>query len=180
MFPQLPSWDGMHPLVVHFPIALILVAPIFVILSMILRKSARPLAACALILMMLGTIGAMAAVSTGEAGAELAERTPGAEQAVEEHEELAETTRTMLIIVTVVYGLIVLAPMVYKKVLEPIPSITLNGSFLILYLVAASYLANTAHQGGMLVHTYGVHAMLGAPTSQAANGGEESEEGEEH
>jgi uncharacterized membrane protein len=174
MFPQLPSWDGMHPLVVHFPIALILVAPIFVILSMILRKSARPLAVCALVLMALGTIGAMAAVSTGEAGAEVAERTPGAEQAVEEHEELAETTRTMLIIVTVVYGLIVLAPMVYKKALEPIPSIALNGSFLILYLVAASYLANTAHQGGVLVHTYGVHATLGAPATLAANGGEAS------
>ena len=165
MFPQLPSWDGMHPLVVHFPIALILVAPLFVILSMAMRTYARPLAACALLLMFLGTIGSMVAVSTGEATAELSEGIPGAEAALEEHEELAETTRTMLIVVTLVYTLIVLAPVVYKKVLDPIPSVVLNGSFLILYLVAVSFLANTAHQGGVLVHTYGIHAALGAPAS---------------
>lgn len=180
MFPTLPSWDGMHPLVVHFPIALILVAPLFVVMSMIMRRYARPLAASALVLMVLGTAGAIAAVSTGEAAGELAERTSAAEAAIEQHEELAETTRTMLLIVTTIYVLIVLSPLVYQKVLEPIPSIALNGSFLILYVVAASFLANTAHQGGMLVHSYGIHAMVGPPAPGAAGvpAGDDEDEGE--
>ena len=166
MFPTLPSWDSIHPLIVHFPIALIIVAPIFVIMSMVFRKSALPLGACALSLMAMGTVGAILAVETGEAGAELAERTPGVEAALEKHEELAETTRTMLIVVTVVYALIVAAPLAMKKLMDPVPSTLLNVSFLALYLVGASFLINTAHQGGLLVHAYGVHAML-APVSQA-------------
>ena len=28
LLPSLPDWDGLHPLVVHFPIALLLVAPV--------------------------------------------------------------------------------------------------------------------------------------------------------
>ncbi len=31
--PPLPTWDGIHPLVVHFPIALLLVAPLLVLLA---------------------------------------------------------------------------------------------------------------------------------------------------
>lgn len=182
MFPQLPAWDGLHPLIVHFPIALIMVAPIFVILSMIFRKSTMQLAVCALVLMTLGTVGSMVAVSTGEATAELNENIPSAEAAIEEHEELAETTQTMLIVVTLVYALIVVAPLVYKKVLDPVPSIVLNAAFLILFAVAASYLANTAHQGGVLVHTYGVHANLGTPATPVSGEGGESgdEDDDEH
>ncbi len=175
MFPNLPSWDSIHPLIVHFPIALILVAPIFVIASMVFRKSAFPLGACALILMAMGTVGAILSVATGEAGAELAERVPGVEATLEKHEDLAETTRTMLIVVTVVYALIVAAPMAMKKLMDPVPSILLNISFLVLYLVGASFLINTAHQGGLLVHTYGVHAMLGPGTAPSASS--ELEEG---
>ncbi len=169
MFPNLPSWDSIHPLIVHFPIALILVAPIFVIASMVFRKSAFPLGACALILMAMGTVGAILAVATGEAGAELAERVPGVEVTLEKHEDLAETTRTMLIVVTVVYALIVAAPLAMKKLMDPVPSTLLNVSFLVLYLVGASFLINTAHQGGLLVHAYGVHAMLGPSTPQDAS-----------
>ena len=32
-FPPIPSWDGLHPLIVHFPIALLLVAPLLVVLG---------------------------------------------------------------------------------------------------------------------------------------------------
>ena len=31
MLPPWPGWDGLHPLVIHFPVALLLVAPLFLI-----------------------------------------------------------------------------------------------------------------------------------------------------
>ncbi|NUM56418.1 MAG: hypothetical protein HUU46_22500 [Candidatus Hydrogenedentes bacterium] len=178
MFSFLPNWNGIHPLIVHFPIVMVLIAPVFVVFAVILRRHARVLAACALALMIAGTIGAVLAVLSGEAGAELAERVPGAEPVLERHEELAETTRTMLIGVTIVYALIVAAPSVFKKLLNPVPSITLNSAFLLLYLVAVVFLVNTAHQGGVLVHTYGAHAMLGPGAQQGQAAGYEA--GEEH
>lgn len=187
MIPQIPSWDSLHPLVVHFPIALVLVAPLFVLASVIFRSASRTLASCALLLMALGTVGAFIAVATGEAGAELADRSPEVNTTIEKHEELAETTRTMLVVVTSVYALIVFAPFVSKRVLDGVPSVALNGAFLVLYLVAATFLVNTAHQGGRLVHVYGVRAMLGpvpqpsvalGTSAGSSEGEKEREEGE--
>ena len=33
MLPPIPSFDGLHPLVVHFPVALLIVAPLFLALA---------------------------------------------------------------------------------------------------------------------------------------------------
>lgn len=177
MFPPMQSWDSIHPLIVHFPIALLMVAPLFVVLSLVFRKQARPFAFAALTLMVLGTIAAVAAVSSGEAGAELVDRSGGVDAVLEQHEELAETTRTVFLAITGIYTLIVLAPFVFKKVLAPIPATALNGSFLALYLVATVLLVNTAHLGGVLVHKYGTHAMIDAGTPVvASNAGESGHE----
>ncbi|MFA6244769.1 MAG: hypothetical protein WC655_27745, partial [Candidatus Hydrogenedentales bacterium] len=52
---------------------------------------------------------------------------------------------------------------------DPLPHLVLNGMFLALYLVAVVYLVNTAHQGGLLVHAYGVRAMIDVPSQNAAS-----------
>ena len=65
MFPPIPSWDGLHPLIIHFPIALLLVAPILVLLGLISPNRGRAFLGAALILMVLGTIASWIAVSTG-------------------------------------------------------------------------------------------------------------------
>ena len=36
VLPPVPNWSELHPLVIHFPIALLLVAPLFVIAGVIL------------------------------------------------------------------------------------------------------------------------------------------------
>jgi len=51
MFPPIPSWDAMHPLIVHFPIALLLVTPLLVIFGIVLPKQARGLFIAALVVM---------------------------------------------------------------------------------------------------------------------------------
>src|SRR5512138_3423077 len=106
MFPPIPSWDSVHPLIVHFPIALLLVAPILVILGILLPRQSRGLFIAALVLMAIGTIATYFAVATGEAAGELAERTPGVAAVLENHEELADTTRVIFTALTVIFAVI--------------------------------------------------------------------------
>ena len=53
--PPIPTWQVLHPLVIHFPIALLFVAPVFLLLAVLLPKNSRWLQLPALILMVLGT-----------------------------------------------------------------------------------------------------------------------------
>src|SRR5688572_4784583 len=74
MLPPIPSWDGLHPIIVHFPIALLLIAPILIVLGTIFYKNGRAFMVSAFVLMLIGTIAAFIATATGEAAGELAER----------------------------------------------------------------------------------------------------------
>lgn len=167
--PPIPSWDALHPLVIHFPIVLFFFAPVFIIAAIVLpRKLSTGFAIAALTLMVFGTISAFVAVSTGEAAGELAERwRPGVEAAIEQHEELAETARTVFTVLTGIFAVLAIAPVLLgkKKPLSRGVIAAAYAVFLVIYAPAAILLANAAHQGGVLVHEYGVHAML--PASQA-------------
>jgi uncharacterized membrane protein len=166
-FPPL-SWDSLHPIVIHFPIALLLVAPVFIFLGLVRPERHRLFSVSALILIVLGTVGAWVAVSTGEAAAQLADQTPPIGPAIHEHEEFAEWTRLIFTILAVVYGGLVAAPLVFKR-LKPRLLSVLGGVFLVIYFGSCLVLARTGHLGGRLVHTYGVHAMMGeAETGPAA------------
>ncbi len=165
--PPFPTWDGLHPLVTHFPIALLLVAPLFVVLGLVRRASGAAFLRAALLLMVLGTIAVYVAVPTGEAAGRLAERSPEINQALERHEALAEATRVLFTALTVIFGVIVFGPLVFKKELERRSTLALHVAFLIFYGAGAAVLTNTAHQGGQLVHAFGVHAMTATGASAA-------------
>lgn len=169
MFPPIPSWDGLHPLIIHFPIALLLVAPLLIVIAIFLPNRGRTFLVTAFILMLLGTIASFIAVSTGESAGELAERVANVEAVLENHEELAETTQTVFSALTVIFGVILFAPMVFKKDLSAKILVPLNLAFLIFYGAGVVLLINTAHEGGRLVHEFGVRAMMtaSAQTPQA-------------
>ncbi len=163
LLPPMPSWDGLHPVIIHFPIALLLVAPLLVIVSLFV-KSARPWAAAGLVVMTLGTLATYLSVSTGEAAGELAERSALAARAVlEQHEEMAETTRNLFTALTLMFGALVVLPALTRRPLARTVSMSATVIFLALYAGGALVLMNTAHQGGRLVHEYGVRAAI-APT----------------
>ncbi len=169
--PPLPAWDGLHPLVIHFPIALFFIAPVLVVAAIVLpRKLATGFALAALTMMIIGTIFAFVAVSTGEAAGEIAERwQPGVEAAIERHEELAGTARTVFAVLTGVFAVLAITPMFFTK--KPVPRLAIGGVygiFLALYAPGMILLANAAHEGGVLVHEYGVHAMLPASNATPA------------
>lgn len=171
MFPPLPSdWSALHPLIIHFPIALLLVAPILVILAMIARAGRRPYLVSALVLMTLGTIAIYIAVSTGEAAGEMAERMANVEAMVERHEEMAETAQAIFSVLTLVFAGLLIVPALIKRNLEGAFFYGAYAVFLVAYLAGAVVLANTAHAGGLLVHQAGVHAQMGPSTGNTTTG----------
>jgi hypothetical protein len=70
---------------------------------------------------------------------------------------------------TVVFAAIVFVPRVIRRPLPRLASVAAGVVFLALYLCAAVVLANTAHQGGRLVHELGVHNPAAAGVSGGTN-----------
>lgn len=171
--PPLPGWDGLHPLIVHFPVALLIVVPLFILLGLIRKSWRRAMMTSALLLMILGTAATWLAVPTGEAAGKLAERSPAMEVVLERHESLAETSRTLFTILTAIFAVMLIGLKSFKRESELAPTLAVHVPFLALYLAGLLVLANTAHNGGRLVHEFGTLAMstgAGAAAGEAAPG----------
>jgi uncharacterized membrane protein len=167
--PPIPSWSELHPLVIHFPIALLLVAPLFIIAGILMNpQNGRPFLMTALALMVLGTVGTVVAVLTGEAAAEVAHRASGVSTVLERHQELAEITRDIFGLLSVIFAAILFVPRFLKRETTTAAARILPLAFLLFYSAGTVVLVNTAHNGGRLVHEFGVHAVL-APVNEATN-----------
>lgn len=167
--PPIPSWDALHPLIIHFPIALLLVAPLFIIAALLVSAPKRQVfMVSALVLMILGTISVYVALSTGEAAGKLAERTSQINAVLERHEDLAERTRVTFTVLTLILAGILTVPRLIKWEPSRATSAMISVAFLVLYGGAAQLLINTAHHGGLLVHEFGITAMVNAPTTGPA------------
>lgn len=158
--PPIPSWDGLHPLIVHFPIALLLVAPVLIVAALVLGRRGRGLSVAALILMILGTASTFISVSTGEAAGKLADRSPEINAVIEHHEQLAERTRLVFSLLTVVFAGIVIAPRIIGREASRPAAVIVTALFLVMYAAGSAVLVNTAHNGGRLVHEFGVRALM--------------------
>src|SRR5450759_3855100 len=110
-FPAIPSWDALHPFIIHFPIALLLIAPIFIIVGAVLTPAkGRFYLIAAMVLLLVGTATIFVAVETGEAAGKLAERAPGMELVLENHESLAERTHAVFSVLSVIFLALLAAP----------------------------------------------------------------------
>jgi uncharacterized membrane protein len=159
--PPIPSWTELHPLVIHFPIALLLVTPLFIVAGILMSPAkGRPFLIAALALMLLGTTGTFLAVATGEAAGEVAQRTPAVSAVLERHEDLAETTRIVFSVLTLIFGALLFLPRLMKREATVVSARILTLAFLLLYSAGAVILVNTAHNGGRLVHELDVHAGI--------------------
>ena len=167
--PPYPGWEGLHPLVIHFPIALLLVAPILMLIGMFVRRHERGIRIAAFVLLVLGTIGAFVSVQTGKAAGEIAERTPEISVVLEHHEDLAESSLTIFTILTVFYAAIIFGPGLFKLTVPRGILTTAIIIFLIVYGAGTLILINTAHNGGRLVHEYGVQSLVGAESQPVEN-----------
>ena len=96
--------NPLHPAVVHFPIVLVFLLPLFAIGAIIaIRKGARPVRAWSLPVLVAAALAlsSWVAVQTGESQGERVERVVP-EQAIEAHEEGAELFMTLSIILVAV------------------------------------------------------------------------------
>lgn len=168
-FPPIPSWDALHPLIIHFPIALLLIVPVFIVIGAVLTPvKGRSYLIAAMVLLLAGTAATYFAVETGEAAGRLAERAPAMERVLENHEALAERTRAVFSVLSVIFVALLAIPWLLKRADTRLTTTTLPLAFLVLYSVGILLLVNTAHNGGRLVHEFGVRAMV-SPTQAEAN-----------
>jgi len=188
-FPPIPSWDALHPLIIHFPIALLLVVPLLIVVGALRPpERGRTILYVSLGLMIAGTLATFLAVASGEAAGRIAERTPQVDAVLERHEELAEATRITFSVLTVVFAAVLFIPRMLGRVSGRLISTTLPLVFLLFYAAGVLLLTNTAHNGGRLVHEFGVKAAVKsspvpvaeteANRSAAAAGGSEAADGD--
>lgn len=157
------SWDALHPMVVHFPIALLYIAPIFLVLAIIFARRSMAWLWPSAIIVVIGTAFAFVAVSTGEAAEEFAEGVVAAKAALEQHEEMAE-------LVQVIFGILSVSILALATAFQFAPFLKgktrlLKGALAIVlvgHLAGLGVLTEAAHQGGRLVHEFGIRARTGA------------------
>jgi uncharacterized membrane protein len=144
-----PAWaPNVHPLVVHFPIALLIAAVAVDMLGWALRRNTA-LRHVATVLYVLGTLGAVAAYLTGRAASQTV-WLPGMAQAVlKEHWDWALRTVWFFAAVTPV-RLALLRPS------RPDPGHALVATFALVGLVGIGLLLETGDRGGRLVFQHGV------------------------
>jgi uncharacterized membrane protein len=160
MFPPVPSWDGFHPILSHFPIALLTVAPLFIIIGLLKKEDSRSFMISAFILMCIGTIAIYLSASSGDSAAELVKKTPEIDAVLQQHEAMGELVRTLFTIVTALFAVLLFVPRLLHKKLAVRSFTWLAVAILIINSCCVIYMYNAAHEGGRLVHIYGVHASM--------------------
>ena len=145
--------ETIHPLVVHFPIALFLSALLVDLVALGLKRPAWH--RVALWNLSLGTLGAAVAVLTGLRAEEIAKHSFEIWKIMELHERLGITTLTL--------GIMVTSWRLWKRD-------RLTSRARILTLIAMMVMASTvgfgAYLGGRMVYEFGVGGSFGASSPQ--------------
>jgi len=158
--PLIPSWQEFHPLITHFPITLLLLAPLFLVFAAFTQADKRSAyLASTLIVMVLGTGSMYIAYEAGKAAATVVERPGGIEAIVEHHQKLAGHARESFTLATIMFGLGLLiskASHVHASEL----TIFVPLGFVTFYGLGLFWLLNAAYNGERLVHEFGVRGVV--------------------
>jgi len=134
----------LHPIIVHTPIALLICSALFELIGRALDADWWRRGAVALLV--LGTIGAGAAVITGDAAGKAAERQGVADPPLEQHEDAGKLTLAMAAGAVVVRALATRAGSLRGAV---------AALALVLQLAAAILVGVAGFRGGRLVYEHG-------------------------
>ena len=140
--------ESIHPLVVHFPIALLIASLVFEILSFCFRIEAwRTTGRWCLVA---GTAGALAAVLSGLKAGEIAKHSFEIHQVMELHERVGILVLVHATILSLWWLLSLRWPVLFRRTL-----------YLALWALLVALLSFGAHLGGRLVYEFGVGGPFG-------------------
>jgi len=154
----MPPWNHLHPALVHFPIALLLVAPLLVVAGLLWPAQRRGLHTGALILLGLGAGALLLAFFSGQEVTRYARATAALQAGVREHELAAQRTILLFALIVPAFAVLWLLPLVRRRELPRALGLGLWALWLLLALAGGGALARTAHLGGHLVHDLHTHA----------------------
>jgi uncharacterized membrane protein len=145
-----PEIASLHPQLVHFVVALLIVGVLARVMSLIpLPGRSSFVGAMAATLIFLGTIASVLAVRSGLEAHEAVEGIPGIRPVVSEHEEAGETTRNIFLFVSLVeIGILAFATR------KPGVARSLRVLSAVVGVVGAVFLFETAEHGGEIVYGY--------------------------
>ena len=135
---------NLHPLIVHFPIALLTVGALCDAVGILGRRDL--FLKTGYLLLLLGTAGAAAAALTGESAAETAAKIPDIKADLEQHETLSTAAAWLSIALTLAR-----THLSFKKRFAGTPRLI----YLFLALVLAGLINTSGYTGGHIVYTYG-------------------------
>ncbi|HPI37360.1 MAG TPA: hypothetical protein PK397_05385 [Ignavibacteriaceae bacterium] len=161
---------GLHPLVVHFPIALLLVYALLETVGALLKNNTFSNAA--FILLIVGFVAAIAAMITGEQAQHLAENwnKSGLNNSatipynlIDEHKNWASVTIWYFLFILIIRTLFVINFVVKKKFGRYYN--TARYIFAVLSIIGCFFIYETGGHGGELVYKYGVGTELIKPST---------------
>jgi uncharacterized membrane protein len=156
--------NGLHSVVVHFPVILLLAAPIWVIVGATVSAAERRLfLGLALAFMVLGTGMTFLAVATGELARKGVASRPGFNDLVNQHQSLAVSTREMFSALTPGFAALLFFSELLGRDLKSWVRTAMFAAFLLFYVTGDVLLIDTSIKGDRLVQ------MLGAKTAVTCN-----------
>ena len=154
----MPPWNHAHPAIVHFPIALLSVAPLLVLLGLLWPTQRRGIHASALLTLVLGFAGLLLAQASGDAAERYARATPALLAGLRDHELAAQKATLIFGLLGVGFAFLWFLPLVRKRDLPRPFDVGLLVVWLLVSAVGVLVLARTGHAGGHLVHDLHTHA----------------------
>jgi uncharacterized membrane protein len=172
LLPPMPSWDAAHPIVIHLPLGLAMVAPVFLAMAALApERWRRGLGLSCMVLVAAMAIGSVVAVWSGETAEEPIDGilSAPATEVLERHEELGAWTRNAMIGFAVVYAGVLWGSAWCMRKGRGKWRLALHGASGLFLLGVMALMFNAAHLGGRLVHEFGVHAPMARYQGDASN-----------
>lgn len=144
---------SLHPKIIHFPIALFIVYTFLETVGLIFKKAVFTKAA--FIILILGIVGAFAAVLTGNQAEEIWKGwSSSSKSLLEEHETFATITLWYFFVVAILRTMFVINVEIRNKFHEHASKLKMG--FVVLALVGCYFVYQTGEHGGKLVYKHGV------------------------